>query len=240
MTLAIRRCLLLLSVCVLWEVLAQALSLSPLYAQTQERHLNIFSELKSMSLGSYSAFTMTVEGVDDKLASHEWKAFLKEYGAKTKRSKPESYKTEGVRISSIGGANPLDVYADIDERGDDIKMYVWINSRGTFLDDKSAAGDVEAAKNLLREFALMLRRAGIQEELAAEQKELEKVQKRLDLLARDIARSERDIENAKRTIEKAEADIARDQAAAAETEAALAKQNEAVQAVADKLAAVGS
>ena len=120
----------------------------------------IGTELKSMSLGSYNAYTTTVEGADRKLAAAEWKALMKEYRGKVKRSKPEAYKTEAVIINSIGGCNPVDVFVDFDERGDDVQVRVWVRQRGEFIGPLSAARDVEATEQLLREYHYLLRRGG--------------------------------------------------------------------------------
>ncbi len=207
-------------------------------AKAQERYLNVNQELKSMSLGSYPSFSVTVEEADEKLAVEQWKTYLKEYGAKTKKSKPESLKAEGVTINSIGGANLLNVYTDFEQRGTELKVYLWVSEGGDFISSSSNLEDVEAIENLLREFALLLRRAAVTKELTVEQKELEVFQKKLDGLAKDIVRSEKEIEAARKTITKAEAAIERDRASSVTTQAEIDKQTEAVKVVAEKLAGI--
>ena len=204
-------------------------------------------ELKSMSEGSFTAFTTEVEGADDKLALEEWRKLMKEYGGRGKRSKPERYKVEEVVISSIGGSDPLAVYADFDERGSRTKVYVWIKQRGEFLGEASAERDVENAVSLVEAFGLQLQRAAIQRELDEEEKELEKVERKLRNLERDYDGYTRDIERAKDAIERAEANIERAEAnivkngeAQEQTKEHLADQQESVEAVRKRLQEVGN
>jgi len=199
---------------------------------------NVDLELSGMSEGSFYAFTTEVEGADEKLAYEEFKQLMKEYGGKAKRSKPERTKVEAVTINSIGGTDPLDVFADFSERGSQTKVYLWIKQRGDYLSDDSADRDVDNATALLQEFHLRLRRAAIQQELDEEERQLGRVDKKLRNLERDYAGYERDIERAKAAIERAEANIEKNLAAQDETRNELAQQAEAVEAVKEKLAGV--
>lgn len=206
----------------------------------------VYTELRSMSLGSFNAFVTTVTGADRKLAAGEYKALMREYGAKAKRSKPEAYRAEAVVIRSIGGSDPVDVYVDLDERGDDVLVRMWVRQRGEFIGAVSAARDVAATEALLTEYALRVRRAAVQRELDREERELAKLNKRMSIIERDIARAERDIVQARAAIAKAEAAIVRaegqieaGQAATVETQGEVAAQAEAVEAVRAKLANVG-
>ena len=215
-------------------------------AAAAQSTIAVSTELRGMSLGSFSSFNATVEGAGKKLAAAEYKALMKEYGAKTKRSKPEKLKTEAVVIRSIGGSDPVDVYVDFDERGADVLVRMWVRQRGEFIGPVSAQRDVAATEALLEEYALRVRRAAVQQELDVELREMAKLEKRLSHHERDIAHAERDIVNARAAIEKAEAAIIRAEgqieaghAATEETEAEMAAQAEAVEAVREKLASVG-
>ncbi len=216
----------------------------PRYVEAPAR-ITVQSELKSMSQGSYNAFSTTVEGADRKLAAAVWKDLVKEYGGKVKRSKPEAYKTEAVVVRSIGGSDPVDLFVDFDERGDDVLTRVWVRYRGDFIGPLSARRDVAATESLLTEYHVLLRRAVVSEEVAAEQKQMERLERDLADIAKNIARAERDIENARRDIEqanatiaRAEGDIATGEANTIETQSAIAKQVEALQAVQAKLALI--
>ena len=198
----------------------------------------VTTELEAMSLGTYTAYTITVAGADEKTAAKEWRTYVKKFGGKAKRSKPEAGRALGVQIDAIGGANPLDLYADFQGRGSDVKVVVWFSERGSLIGADASERDREAIEDFLREFARSVRRAIVSEELAAEEKALAKVDRELARLARDIERAERDIARARETIERSEAAIERDRAAIVETETARARQSEAVQAVAEKLAAI--
>ncbi len=215
--------------------LALVLALSMVSTSQVLAQAEVGMELSSMSEGSFLAFTTEVEGADEKLALNEWRDLMKEYGAKAKRSKPERLKVEEVTINSIGGNDPLSVYADFRERGSQTKVYVWIKHRNEFMSDQSARRDIESAETLLQEYRLRLRRAAINEELSEEQKHLDKVEKKLRNLERDHSSYERDIERAKQAIERAEANIVKNLAAQEETRAELARKAEDVQAVQEKL-----
>lgn len=207
----------------------------------------IHTELRSMSEGSFNAFTTTIVGADKRLAAGEYKALMKEYGAKSRRSKPEALRTEAVVVRSIGGNDPVDVYVDFDERGDDVLVRMWVRQRGEFIGAVSGVRDRAATEDLLTEYALRVRRAAVQRELDAELKEMGRIEKRMAQVERDIARAERDIVQARAAIERAEAAIVRaegqiedGQAATVETQGEMAAQAEAVEAVREKLASVGS
>lgn len=202
-------------------------------------------ELKSMSEGSFNSFSTTVEGADKKLAASVWKDLMKEYGGKVKRSKPESLKAEAVVVRSIGGSDPVDVYADFDERGNDVLARIWVRYRGEFIGPVSAQRDIEATERLLTEYHVLLRRAVVNEELETEQKQMARLEKELANTLKDIERAERDIENARRdieranqTIENSEANIKAGQAETANKQTEIEKQAEAVRAVQDKLALI--
>ena len=200
-----------------------------------ERAPAVEFELHTMSEGSYTAFVTEVEGADDKLAQAEWRDLMKEYGVKTKRSKPERLRADDVVIPSIGGSDPLGVFADFEERGSRVKAVVWIKQRGTFLDDAAAQRDVDNATALLEEYALRLRRAAINEELDRERRDHERVEKKLRKLEDDLARYERTIERAREQIAQAEQNIIDNARAQEETQVELAKAAEAVKAVQRKL-----
>lgn len=203
-----------------------------------ERAPAVEFELHTMSEGSYTAFVTEVEGADDKLALSEWRDLMREYGVKPKRSKPERVKAEEVVIASIGGSDPLGVYADFEERGSRVKAIVWIKQRDVFLDDASAQRDIDNATALMEEYALRLRRAAINEELTQERRDLERVQKKFRKLEQDLDRYERTIERAKEQIATAEQNIIDNAAAQRETQVEIAKAEEAVKAVQRKLDSV--
>ena len=191
-------------------------------------------ELRSMSEGSFEAFSTDIEGASAKLAEEEWKDFIKEYGGKVKRSKPEKFKAEAVILNSVAGANPVDVFADFDERGKTVKVWVWFKTRDEFMGRGSTQRDQEAITQLLADFNLRVRKAEVQKEIEAEQRELDKLNSELDKLARDLARYEQNIEKAKEAIQKNEADIESNKSKTAETKQALEQQSETLKAVQEK------
>lgn len=203
-----------------------------------ERAPAIEFELHTMSEGSYTAFVTEVEGADDKLALTEWRDLMKEYGVRPKRSKPERLRADEVVIPSIGGSDPLGVYADFEERGSRVKAVVWIKQRGGFLDETASQRDVDNATALMEEYALRLRRAAINQELEAERRDLERVEKKLRKLEDDLDRYERTIERAREQIEQAEQNIIDNARAQEETQVELDKASESVKAVQRKLDAV--
>ena len=228
-----------------WVLATAALIPASALAQDGGRP-SVITELRTMSEGSQTAFVTTVVGGDKRLAAAEWKALMREYGGKAKRSKPEALRTEAVVIRSIGGSEPVDTYVDFDERGDDVLVRMWVRQRGDFVGPVSAERDVAAAEDLLTEYHLRLRRAVVQREVEAEEEELAQLEKRLRQVERDVARAERDIAQARAAIERAEAAIVRaegqieeGQAATETTQQEIAAQHEAVEAVREKLAGVG-
>lgn len=194
-------------------------------------------ELKSMSLGPYEGMTTTVAGADEKLAQSCWRDLMKQYGGKCKKSKPEKFKTEGVFIDGIGGADGLNVYAMFEEQGEAVKTTVWMSERGNFITDADSDRDVERFKALMREYGQTLCSESIQQDLDAEQKSMDKVERDLTQLERAHQGYLDDIERAKKAIEQAEMRIEKNEAAQEETRLELEKATDAVKAVQALLAA---
>ena len=168
---------------------------------------------------------------DDKLAESVWKDLVKQYGGKCKKSKPEKYKTEGIFIDGIGGADGLNVYAMFEEQGEAVKTTVWISERGDFINGSSADRDVERFNALLTEYGQILCVESIQQDLDVEQKSLDKVEKELTQLERAHKGYLDDIERAKKAIEQAEKRIIDNEKEQGETRKELEQATDAVKAV---------
>lgn len=197
-----------------------------MFAQTK-----VAFELKSMSLGPYDGMTTTVAGADSKLAASVWRDLMKQYGGKSKRSKPEKFKTEAIFIDGIGGEDGLDVYAMFEEQGEAVKTTVWISERGDFISGASADRDVERFNALMTEYGQILCVESIQQDLDVEQKSLDKVEKELTQLERAHKGYLSDIERAKKAIEQAEKKIKENEKDQEKTRSELEQATEAVKAV---------
>jgi len=188
-------------------------------------------DVKSMSLGPFDCLTTSVTGADEKLAHKEWRDLMKEYRGKCKRSKPEKFKTEGITIDGIGGADVLNVYAMFEQQGSSLKTTVWLSERGDFLNPSSSARDVTRFKALVTEYSEKLCISSIKEDLEAEQKTLKKVKKDLDQIESAHIGYLKDIEDAKKAIETAEKRIIENEKKKQETLVELEVAEEAVKAV---------
>ena len=196
-------------------------------------------ELRSMSNGSRPALTVVIPDASEKLALAEWRKLMKSYDAKVKRSKPERARSEGVVIRSIGGSDPIDLYADFSARGSEVKVYVWMRHRGLFLSEESAVRDVEQAAALLDEFALQVQRASVQQQLDDEARTLKQLEKRLASLESKHRSHENAIARAERAIIEAREAIVTNLEDQATTQSEIERQTEEVEAVRRRLEALG-
>src|SRR5690606_10063860 len=96
-----------------------------------------------------------------------------------------------------------------EETGSGSRLYLWIESGGSFInsnDDPDASRNVE---KLLREFAQKVKVDQITIELDNQQKALDNLEKNLNKLKKENDSYHKTIEDAKARIAKAEADIAK-------------------------------
>lgn len=166
----------------------------------------ISSDRKAMSEGTQNALTLQLQDADRKMVSKLWMKFAQDHlDVKPKYDrKSEQYLMPEADVNG----RTANAYAAISERGSNSELVLWVQMDAeNFLNPYDHAADYTETEDMLTEFALLVERTKVENEVDEEEKELKKLQRELHKLEKEQQQAERDIEKAKETIRKAEAAI---------------------------------
>lgn len=184
-----------------------------------------------MSQGINNALSIDLLNTDAKTVEKLWKKFMKGYKSKTKKVKrKDEWFSDDAEIASVGGIDPVDVYAIFAESGDDIILTVWFNL-GTegYVSSNQHPEQYQGAQQLLNRFALDVSRQSANNALKLEENNLKKMESDMKRLKKSNKRYHNDIEQAEKKIEKAKANIETNELEQEELEAQIKAQKEKVQ-----------
>ena len=163
---------------------------------------------RMMSLGSRNAVILDLPDTDRKFVEKCWKEHMKGFDGKTRKNKKaKEWLSDNCKVVEIGGSQPVDIYAKVEEEGDDTELVMWVDYGDEFLSSTDHPGEYAETEKFLMRFALYVAKEKTQLELSSEEKKLKSIKQDLKKLKRDNDRYRRDIENAKERIRKAEANI---------------------------------
>lgn len=196
----------------------------------------ISEQSRSMSAGSQNAMVITLPGTTDKFVEKQWKDFMKKYDGKVKSGDGKNMTfTDDTKIPDVGGANTVDVYAQINEKGDDVEFVMWVDLGGAYLSSQQHQDRYTGAEKFLMRFALEVATEQTKEEMEGEEKKLNDLEKDLERLERDNERYHKEIKDAEERIEKAKADIEQNLRDQEETQRLIKEQEKLVEMVQKKL-----
>lgn len=193
-------------------------------------------EEKSMSQGVRNSLVFEVPVKPD-FVEDEWKDFLNDYKAKPKWMKKEKeWFSDNAIITEIGGNNPVDVYAKIENSGSEASLLtVWFDLGGAYLSSYQHAEKYAAAQHMLRTFSIKVQKDMTTKELEKEEKKFKKAEGNLKDLVKDKEQLLKDIENYKAKIKKAEDDIIKNDKDQKDAQKNIEEQKEVVKKVQEKL-----
>ncbi len=216
------------------------LSSVALYAQDdlvakglEETHVR--EEIRYMSQGNNTALVIQLPGADVKLVNKLWKKYLRDYDGKVKKAKEDELFADDADIPGIGLGNTVDVYAKMKETGNGTELSVWFYLGGAYLQSDMHPERYEEGRRFMEQFALMVKKEVIRQELKAEEDRLKELENELSKLERDNERYHQIIEDAEKRIEQAKADIQTNEKAQKETQNAIEEQRKRVDMVKSKL-----
>jgi hypothetical protein len=159
---------------------------------------------EKFSTGTQNSFIATIFGNDMQEVMTEWKKVMKDFKhEKVKENKNEVF-GDNILIKEWGN-NPVDIYAAFDESKKDktIRMAVAVDLGGAYLEnqDKEKSRYME---KLVKEFALKMTKAPIEESIKQNQKMLSKMEDQQRDLEKEKKHLENDIISYKGKISKAE------------------------------------
>ena len=203
---------------------------------------NLSAQSRGMSQGTREALVLDLTGADAKMVTKLWEDYTKEkFDSKTKYDrKSKEYLSEAADVSGVNKGSGVNLYANVEERGSNSALVVWVDlGGGEFLNTYDHPERFYEAEEALRDFAVYVEKAKVEEELKAEEKNLDGLQRDLRQLESAKERAEREIERAKETIRKAEAEIEQNKKDQESKTKEIEGQRENVERVRRKLDRVG-
>ncbi|MEO1515669.1 MAG: hypothetical protein AAFV95_11665 [Bacteroidota bacterium] len=191
---------------------------------------------RRMSLGMRNAVMLDLPDTERKFVEKCWKDYMKEFDGKTRKNKKAGeWFSDNCEIVGIGGSRPIDVFAKVEEEGDDTELAFWVDYGDEFMTSDSHPDAYAETEKFLMRFALYVAKERTELELQAEEKRLKKQKQSLKRLKRDNDRYHRDIEQAKDRIRKAEANIEKNEADQGEANKQIELQEEVIEEVKRRL-----
>ncbi len=197
--------------------------------------IQVWEETRYMSQGNNTALVIQIPDADTKLVAKLWKKYLRDYDGKLKKSKDDEFFVDDADIPGIGLGNTIDIYSKIQETQQGAELAVWFYLGGAYLQSDMHPERFQEGERFMEQFALMVQKELIKQELKEQQDQLKELESQLDKLKRDKERYHQIIEEAEKRIEQAKADIKANEQAQMDAEKAIEKQREKVDMVKDKL-----
>jgi hypothetical protein len=191
---------------------------------------------ETMKEGTFNAIVVELLNADDKVALNVWKSFIKGYGAKAKKvKKSKEYLAIGAIIGGLNNSENVDVYAKVQEKGDDSELIVWIQMGEFYVSSGSFPSDYTAAVKMLEGYVIEVAKELVNNDIEDEEKKMKRMEKEMDKLKKKNTGYHRDIEKAKDTIARAEGNIEENERAQKEQTSIIESQQKALQALKEKL-----
>ncbi len=197
--------------------------------------IQVKEETRYMSQGNNSALVVEIPEADPKLVSKLWKKYLQDYDARVKKGKEGELFADNADIPGIGLGNPVDVYAKIKESGKGVELSVWFYLGGAYLQSQMHPDRFEEGRRFMEQFALMVKKELIEQQLKDEEGKLKTLENNLKKLERDNERYHQIIKDAEERIKQAEADIQENEKAQEDAQKAIETQRKRVEEVKSKL-----
>ena len=201
----------------------------------------VLEVLEPMSQGIQQALVVTLDGGDVKLAEETWKAFLSDYGGKTKRvARSNGEYVTTVEIVGINGVNPIQVYSRARETEDGTpQLLTWFDLGEEYLSSKWKVQYEEAEKILLR-YVHACRVAHTTEQLQTAEKKLRSMENDLERLERQLTGYRRTIEESEKKIQQAKDDIVTNQQQQGDTMEKMELQKQLLEEIKRRLSGLKS
>lgn len=153
--------------------------------------IDVIEGSKSMVEGTYNAYTVSLENINEDEAKEGWEKFMKEFKGKVKRNKKAKlYISDNVQMPSLG-SNPIDVYTMLTENKNATMVSVWFNTGSGYVNSIDMATQSETAKGMMKEYATNVLR-----------KHAEEIQKKEEDSLKDLVNDAKDLENKNKDLRK--------------------------------------
>ncbi len=192
--------------------------------------------IQLMSQGSYNSLSMELPKTGQKDVQKAWEKFAsKTLKGKTKYDKKSGeIFTDNAKYKSLSN-NDFDVYARVVASGTSSIITVWYDLGGAFLHSEQHPAEFKVVEKQLYEFALIVARDMLEDEIKAEEKAMKKLESDLKKLGKEKEGYEQDIEKAKETIIAREKDIDQNFVEQGVKQDEIGAQKNTIEALKDKL-----
>jgi cell division protein ZapA len=175
--------------------------------QLNAQRIKVYESIEKFSLGSQNALVTTIYEAQPEDIMREWKKLMKDYKHEKVKESGEEVFADNILIKDWGN-NPVDIYAVFNHNKKDktTQMSAAVDLGGAYL--KSSDKDkYNYMERKVREFAITMSKAPIEENIRLLEKNLAKQEENIRDAEKDIKSRKSDIENYKSKIAKAEKDI---------------------------------
>ena len=191
---------------------------------------------ETMKKGTFNAIVVELPNAEDKVALKVWKSFIKGYGAKAKKvKKSKEYLASGAIIGGLNNSENVDVFARVQEKGDDSELIVWIEMGEFYVSSGSFPSDYAEAVKMLEEYVFEVAKELVNIEIEKEEKKMKKLEKEMTKLKKKNNGYQKDVEKAKEAIAKAERNIEENEREQKEQASVIESQQKALQVLKEKL-----
>jgi hypothetical protein len=191
---------------------------------------------EKMKKGTFNAIVVELLNAEDKVALKVWKSFIKGYGAKARKVKrSKEYLASGAIIGGLNNSENVEVYAKVQEKGDDAELIVWIQMGEFYVSSGSFPSDYTVAVKMLEEYVIEVAKELVSIDLEDEEKKMKKLEKEMTKLQKKNNDYHNDIEKAKEAISKAERNIEENEREQKEQASVIESQQQALQRLKEKL-----
>ncbi len=192
----------------------------------------------TMSLGPQNSYFVTVEGANKEILEDVWKKYTKEFGKTKQNKKAKEYVTEKAKVALIGG-DVYTIYSRIEEGVGQATTTIWIDNGKGFVSSANNASSSQGAQTFLKDFWIMARKEAINKEMEKEEKKSKDLAKDLDKLKEKKKNNEEEIVKLKKKIIELEQDNVTNGKDQFKKQGEIDAQKAVIQAVVNKLNAVG-
>jgi hypothetical protein len=197
--------------------------------------LRVAETTKLMSHGTHNGFTVDIPQARQKDVVNAWKKYIKRGETKASvESNDDEYQIAGTMISNLS-AKPLNVYAQIKEAENAVRLTAFFTEDDSNYISSSADPDKSrSTEMLMKDFARMQYRLAVENEMNAETKNLSSMENEKEDLVNANEKAEKNINEYERKIDRAKSDIEANKAEQSKRSAEVANQKEVVRATTPK------
>ncbi len=174
-------------------IMLMCLSVIAVFAQIEEGSA-------SMSKGSENAFTLELRQTEEKEVTKAWEKYIKGFKGKVKRDKKSGeIFADDCQVKDMS-SNTVDIYSRLRQSGENTVLTVWYDLGGAYLSSGMHGDKIPVVEKMLKEFAVSVDKASVEEDLKVQEKILKDLEKDLKGLEKDKEKSENEIAKCEKKI----------------------------------------